>query len=82
MNNIKMMTAEEMEMVTGGRELGSGRTRATKATRSYRVRITERPKLIPDGGCFPRPPKDPDMINPDLLRKQFEEQLQETSQQQ
>ena len=74
MNNVKMMTVEEMEKVNGGRHY------ATNDPSTAGKEISE--FYNPDGGSSEPWAEDLDNIDWDALLKQLEEQLQRIKQQQ
>ena len=70
MNNMKMMTAAEMEKVNGGRYyLHNAPMGIRQELTSRRSRLLDQVDLFADDGCIWRQPENPDMIIPDFPRR-------------
>ena len=79
MNNMKMMTAAEMEKVNGGRcYLHNAPMEIRQELTRRRSGLLDQVDLFADGSCLKRRPEDPDMIIPDYPRKITEQIIRET----
>ena len=77
MNNVKMMTAAEMENINGGHEPYIDPSRIGIELPNHRSGLLDHTGLFPDvdwhGLARRRRPDAPDMIDPDLLHRLTEE---------